>query len=271
MSGIPMETVEDSLQAWVATGTGVDPTKVIWLRQNGSRPVTAFATLCITAIRRVGQDWVVYRDNPLVLAPITVTGATGDTFVAPAHGLALGDGPITVDTAAYGLALGTNYWAIPVDANHLQVASTFLNARASTPVTLSAGAATVHFNSTGDTRRAGAELKALAQGARKLTVTVQVFGGGAEGSGSPEALLDTVVAILPIQASSLRAAGVGILDIGPIRSTSGVIDAAILEPRAIMDVTVSLASEVQLTDTYIERVLVTPTIDGVDKPVITLT
>jgi hypothetical protein len=273
--GIAWTTIEDAIQAWVVISTGLAGDHCIWSRQNRGRPSGPFALLSVGPVLRQGQDWVDYAANPLSFFPITVSSVVGSTLTtATPHGLAQGDGAIQVDASKYGLATGTDYWAYPTGASSLQLASSFQNAWVPTLLTLSADSGTFHLISTPNTFKAGSELLAKSRGMRKTTITVQIFGGGGEGSTSPEAMLDAVVARLPRQASTLRAAGVGVMNVGAVRAIGGggggVVDSAVFEPRAILDVTLSLKSEVQDPETFIEQVQVTPTVDGVDQPEYTI-
>jgi len=92
-------------------------------------------------LRRKGED-----SGPLVggvagvtFTPTQYTAANGaDTFTIAAHGLATGDGPFHLVEGSgvlpTGLAENTEYWVIVVDANTIQLATTYANATASTPV-----------------------------------------------------------------------------------------------------------------------------------------
>ena len=66
---------------------------------------------------------------------------TTNRLTATAHDMITGDGPFQLTNSGgalpTGLATGTDYWAILVDANTIQVASTFANAIAGTAVTFS--------------------------------------------------------------------------------------------------------------------------------------
>ncbi len=69
----------------------------------------------------------------------TATHGT-ETFTAASHGLFTGDGPFNVSsdtTLPSGLSTGTNYWIVKVDANDFKLATSFANAMAQTPTTLS--------------------------------------------------------------------------------------------------------------------------------------
>lgn len=74
------------------------------------------------------------------LETIVPTNAT-DLFTYAAHGMATGDGPYRLATSAAGLpnglAVDTNYWVIKLSADTFQLASSYANAIALTPVTFS--------------------------------------------------------------------------------------------------------------------------------------
>jgi len=273
--GIPWSTVEDAIHDCISDATGIVGSSVIWNLQGDQRPPTPFVGMRVMTILRQGIDWTDYTDAPLTFAAKTVTAVdtTADTLTCVGHGLAQGDGPIQVTSSGAvpaGLAALTNYWIVPVDADHFKLASTFQNAWV--PITVditSAGSGTIQVVAVVATRKAGAELSALSRGMRRVTVSVQCYGGNAEGSASPTALLDAVVSALPRRAALLRAAGVGVMQTSGVSSTDGTINATVLEPRATLTLTLSLKSEVQDPDTYIERVVATPTVDGVVETPVT--
>ena len=271
--GIPWTTVEKALHAWVIAGTGLAGTAIIWGAQGRERPTVTpapYITMRLGPILRRGLDWIRYTPAPLTLTPIAITGEAGGILAAPSHGLRQGDGPVqvmTTGTVPTGLALLTNYWAIPIDFGHLQLASTFQNAWVPTPVVVTdAGTGTVTLVSTSDTRRAGAELNANSEGMRKVTLSLQAFGGTATGGTSPTALLDAVVSRLPQQIKIMRPVGIGVTRCGPVRVLDGVVYGTVMEPRAAVDFDLSLLSTVQDPETIIERAKVDPTVDGVDEP-----
>lgn len=273
--GIAWQTVENGVQSWASFGSGLPGTSCIWYGQNQGRPGTPFIELKWGAVRRVGQDGIKYDDAPLVLVPIAVTGVIGSILTAPAHGLQPGDGPVQLADVAgilpAPLALLTNYWVVPVDANHLQIASSFQNVWIPTTIPLTtSGSGTITIVSTALTRRAGAELNRRAQGIRKVTLTLQCFGTSGIGGQGADQLLDAVVSAYPLRQPQLVAAGVGVLQLGQVKATDGVISTVVFEPRAMLDITLCLASEVVVPDTYIERVRITPTVDDVQGPVFTV-
>lgn len=273
--GIPWTTVENALQLAVRTGTGLanqtdNSPSVIWAMQSRSRPTPPFADLRIGVIKRTGIDWIDYADAPLVLTPIVVTGQSGNSLTAPSHGLSTGDGPVQFTTTVAlpaGLFSATNYWVIAVDANTIQLATTFQNAWVPTPVAVtSAGTGVVQVVSVAATRRGASPLLALSRGMRRVTLTIQAFASAATGATGAAQLLDQFVSSLPRQRAALVAAGVGVLSCGPVRSTEGVVSSTILEPRAILDVVLSLASEVQDPEQSIEHVGINGTADATPVP-----
>ena len=103
---------------------------------------------------------------------------------------------------------------------------------------------------------AGSEITYRAQGWRLLTLSVQIFGAAAQGSASPEALLDNLQtgARMPLRAAALLAAGVGVLSFDPVVQLDGAIDEATVDPRAAMTIRLCVASDVTEVGTYIEIV-----------------
>lgn len=271
--GIAWTTVEDALHDWITTATGLANDHVIWSAQGGDRPTTPFVEMTLGVVQRVGLDGVQFVNAPLVLAPLVATPTVAtSTFTSVAHGRKTGDGPVRPTADGYGLLAANNYWFVVVDADHFQLATTFQNAMATVPVivVLSAGSGNVTFASTVDTVAAGAEMTAKSFGMRRVRVTFQAFATDAFGNNAAGPLLDSVVTALPRRASTLRAAGVCVLDCGSVTTSGGVIDSSVFEPRAVLEIVLSLASEVDEPTTRIERVLVTPTIDGVVKPTTTV-
>lgn len=111
----------------------------------------------------------------------------------------------------------------------------------------------------------GAELRARARGHRTARLQLQCF--AVEGSEhAAVALLDRALTGLSLYATALDAAGVGLGDVSPIQLVEGR-RGSLLEPRAITDVGLHLASELEGRETYIERVQITldvPTVGEVE-------
>lgn len=265
--GIDWEDGENAIHDWITGATGLANDHVIWYGQNNARPTTPFIEMKWGVVRKVGIDGLKYDDRVFTFSPVAITGASGNVLAAPAHGLSLGDGPFNLTGVSLPppLAQSTPYWAIPVDADHLSVASTFLLSRRNTSIVLTGGG-TGTIVSISTTRKAGAELNRRAQGMRKVTLTLQCFGTSGIGGQGADQLLATVIDAHPLFVSSLVAVGVGVLQTGQVQAQDGVVNKAVFEPRAVVQITCAIPSEVVVSDTYIERASIQTEVDGVDGP-----
>jgi hypothetical protein len=99
-----------------------------------------------------------------------------------------------------------------------------------------------------------ADLVTYARGMRELRLTLQAFSGPSTGGGL--ALLHGVIAALrlPTVREALAAAGVGVGSIGEIVNVGGAINWTHFEPRAVLEVTLHVSSEVADLGTWIESV-----------------
>jgi hypothetical protein len=81
------------------------------------------------------------------------------------------------------------------------------------------------------------EITQIVGGQRVGTLRVQLYAGAPTGASSPRALLMQALTALrlPSRYAALTAAGVGIIEAGPVRDISGVLTLQI-EPRAQLDV-----------------------------------
>lgn len=261
---IAWTTVEDAIETWVRSGSGLSSGKVIWAQQGGPRPTGAWISLLIASVRSVGRDWVNVIDNPLTVSDtVESVDTTANTLTLTAHGLLTGDGPIRYNsTGTYpgGLAVDTDYWIIKVDANTVKLAASFPNAMNNSPIDItSTGSGTHTIASTTDTVRAAQEIINRVRGQREVTLSIQAFAGvdgAATGSSSPRALLDLVVAgaRLPTAESALYTAGVGVAGLGPVQAIDGVLGSAVFEPRATLEARLLLASEVEELGTIIDYI-----------------
>jgi Protein of unknown function (DUF3383) len=77
------------------------------------------------------------------LTDLVFGAVSSDEVTFTAHGMTNGDGPYRVSNSGgalpTGLSANTNYWMIVVDANTIEFATSYANAIADTPVTLSSG------------------------------------------------------------------------------------------------------------------------------------
>lgn len=258
--------VENGIHAWFVIGSGLAPTSIIWYGQGGPRPADPFIQLKWGGIERVGIDGVSAGPNPLVLTPIAFTATASNPISAPAHGLALGDGPIQLSgTAPAPLVASTNYYAVPTDANHLNLATSFINARNNVFVTLTGSGSGTIF-STASTVRAGQEILRTAGGPRRAILDITCFGTSGIGTNGADQILEGCICGQPLVASLLNAAGLAVLKFGRVQSTDGIIDTTVFEPRAILDVTLMLSSQVQAPDTIIAEVAGTGSSGGAPIP-----
>lgn len=125
---------------------GTDYSAYIYITRDGTSAVLATGTL--TNHRRA-----------LVIADDTVESVdlTDNELDLTAHGLETGDGPIrftTSGTLPTGLATGTDYYVIAVNANSISLATSAANAYAGTEIDLTgAGSGTHTLVDTADTQR----------------------------------------------------------------------------------------------------------------------
>lgn len=285
MSGLAMTTIEDAIQSWIVTGSGLASDHVIWAAQGAPRPVGEFIDMRLFVAMR-GRDWLDRIDNIFTIATqaITAVSAGADTLTIPNHGIpSSGTGPITLTTtgtlptANPPLALLTNYWPVVVDGNTIKLATTFQNAVAAVPVVIDltgAGTGTTSINGTPTTTRAGQEVSQRARGPRPGQLQLQCFGGAPTGAGptgasSPLSILHDAISAYALEsvAFGLNAAKIGIGRIEPIRVFDGVVQSVRLEPRAMATVHLHLASELVETSTYIQIVNAT---DNIPTPAVAL-
>lgn len=257
--------LENGIATWIRVGSGLAVGKVIWSDQQGPRPQAPYVSMLIRNDDGRGMDWLDTEDNPLVFSPLTVTSVdpTTDQLAITAHGLLVGDGPVQVTTTGAlpaGLALVTDYWAVPVDAGHLRLATSLTNANAGVYVDLTtAGTGVLTLSATAKTLRAGAEVRNVSRGARTLTLDLQCFAvpsTDATGVTAARAILGRILAStgLPKVYEALVAAGLGVADWGKIQSTGGVLNTTVFEPRAMVSVTIHVAAEISETGGFVETV-----------------
>lgn len=93
------------------------------------------------------------------------------------------------------------------------------------------------------------------RGNRRVTISIQCFGGQPTGQLSPRSILNTVVSKhrLP-SAAALADMGIGIASFTAVKPISGVINSSIFEPRAVCEATFFLSEEVAEFGTYIDTV-----------------
>lgn len=261
MAAIPWTTVEDALATWIISASELTDQDVIWADQAGGRPPSTYVTMSLLDEGGVGTDWLDRERSPLVLADDDVESISGDTLTLTAHLYLTGDGPFqltTTGTLPLGLSLLTDYWIIKrPGANEIRLATSLANANAGTQVTLSsAGTGTITISDTADTLRVGQEAIVRARGARTALFSIQVLAADATDLRRSLAILSDIRASMLLHVADLHAAGIGVLSMSRARAI-GTTDSGAFEPRGVMDVTLSLRSEVQAFRGTIERVEVT--------------
>ena len=133
------------------------PDRIAILR--GALPPTMLYTGSVYALT-AGETYVVKVrgqgvtttdiEIPLSLTDITVSAVANasETFTSVAHGMVTGDGPYRLTNSGGGLPAGTavdtNYWIIKLTADTFQLASSYANAIALTPVAITTDGTGTH-------------------------------------------------------------------------------------------------------------------------------
>lgn len=109
------------------------------------------------------------------------------------------------------------------------------------------------------TPSAGAEILQVARQPVVIRVRLQCFATDPiedDATSAACAILSTLArkSKLPTMQDALRAANLGIMRIGGVQSTGGVVNSANFEPRAVLEVAFHGAAEVSETGTYVETV-----------------
>lgn len=124
-----------------ARGQGVTDTTVDVLSDSTATAAEIHNGLLVALNAVVGANYTA-TFAPLTFTPKTFTVADQPTgkLTVTGHGLNTGDGPFQLTTTGglpTGLSTLTNYWAIAVDANTIQLATSLANALAGTAIVLS--------------------------------------------------------------------------------------------------------------------------------------
>jgi hypothetical protein len=246
-------TWQAAVRAWVVAGSGLDIARVLWADQGGPRPSSVDGPWI--EIRELvetggGGDWLVTAANPLTVAlTISAIDQAANSLTVGTHGRATGDGPVqlaTTDTAPTGLATATDYWLIVVDATHVKLAASFLEAvETPTPIDITgAGVGTHSLASTAATRRAGAEITRTVAGTRTANLSIQCYGGASvDANGAQQRLKRTIAALsLPSVQTALHAANVGVaaVMVGGPQNVGAAYQIAGFEPRAVLNARVNV-------------------------------
>lgn len=266
-------TVSGAIYQWVLVESGLASDHVFWAYEGKQRPTAPYIEMSVQSIRPIGHDWSTSEGYPLVLPAQTITAVDifGDTLTIPNHPYLNGDGPVQISsdgTLPAPLVAGTNYWVIVVDPSTIRLAATYVATGGAqpagagnpkTPIDLTTtGSGNISLAVTADTVRAGQEILRRAQGFREVTIHLECF--AKEGAGyDAMRILSNVMSGLQLHLYDLDQAGVGVSDMGQGFSQGGVQHVeghrgGILEPRAMVDLTVYLASNLTGFETIIESI-----------------
>ena len=266
--GVDWVSVQLALQRWVVGGTGLPSASVYWGQQDAPRVAEPAVEMRIYSQTGVGQAWLDRESKLLVVPTLTISAVSAslNTLTCAAHGLVTGDGPIrlaTTGTMPGGLAVLTDYWVIVVDANTIKLAATYFATGGNfvgntiTPIDITtAGTGVLTLFGNVRTRRAGQEINYIARSSERCTLSLECHTSSGVGMGMALSILHGVPGRrpLPSQQAILIAANIGIQDIDRVRAIHGVRNAVMFEPRAIVQVHLSIPSEAIETGTIIQRV-----------------
>ncbi len=236
VSAIAWASIQTAIQAWVVAITGLADTNVYWEGQGQNRVAGPFIELSIPSIYQPAHDWKRKARNPLLgqgpeaTTDITSVNVGASSFAATAHRFVNGDGPVGIESSGSvpdPLVDTDDYWVIVLDANTLQLASTFINSGCNyvgkpiTPIVLSdAGSGSMEIVLRDNAVRAGKEVNRTSEGIREVTVQIECFGARDNANNAngipptPRQLVSDVLASAPLYADTLDIAGAGISTIG---------------------------------------------------------
>lgn len=277
------DAIEAAIHEWVVNGSELPDEKVVWTQQpDAPRPAEPAIMMKFYVVDEQGQATLDVEDNPLTFADKAVTAVDGDDLVITAHGLENGDGPVRIEstgTLPSPLAEDTDYWVIVIDEDRIQLAENFVytggnySGNPKTPITLlSSGSGTITISDTESTLRAGEEIKHVARGVTRLGLSLYCHTSTGVSMNSAMAILRRVAekARLPSQKAILKGANIGLVSIERTRPLYGTRDALLFEPRAWVDIHMTIPYEVYETGTIIGRVditnLTTGRTDRVENP-----
>jgi hypothetical protein len=263
--------VQKAMRAWVVAGSGLPLDSVYWGQQDSKRVAEPAIEMRLLATHPLGLHWLDTETAFVTLAPIAVTSTDPslNTFTAVAHGLQTGDGPLLVVGSA-AIPADIEYWAIRNDANTFRLAAMYTatggldvsgapSGNPITPLDLTLTEA-LTIEGTDHTLRAGEELRMVARGIERVSLTLECHTSAAVGMGAALAILSRIKArqTLPSQQAILHQAHIGLTDVERARAIHGVRNAVMFEPRAIMEIYFSMPTEESEFLQIIERFEVSP-------------
>ncbi len=260
--GLNWVVIQKAIYDWVLACTGLAASHVIWGNQQAPRPTQPAIIMHLQFQNDGGLPWVDNEVNYLTFDDFTISSvdATANTLTKVAHGLLTGDGPVNLEGADLPLNLtaDTSYWVIKIDDDTFKLANSFINAMAVVPTTIDlgdTGSGTIMLVDTATTLRAGEEIDYKARSVLRAILTLESYTSVGVGLDMATSILWRIQSkrLLPSKVEILREANIGVSEFGRIKSYSGSQDLVLFEPRAMVDIVLSLASEDSETGTIIER------------------
>lgn len=261
-------TIRKALFDWVVSCTGMSDQKVTWARQkNTPRPSQDGISMKLYVVDDTGNSWVDTENKPLTFANKTITAVSGNNLTIPAHDLVTGDGPVELIGADLPQPIleDTNYWIIRVDANTIRLAAQFEDTGGGdatgnpiTPITLTdTGSGSMILAALDTTFRSGEEIEYVQRGMVRATLQLFSYVDDDTGMDGAIATLRRVASRyrLPSNIAILDAANIGVTGMERTRSMLGTRDATLFEPRAWLDIGLSLVFEERESGGIIGRVI----------------
>lgn len=263
-------TLKAALHQWVVACTQLSAQKVVWGRQKETpRPEHDGIIMKLYVVDDDGGSWVDTVDNPLVFADLVVTSVSGNNLTIANHNLVTGDGPVNLIGAALPspILANTNYWVIRVNANTIQLAVQFEDTGGGdatgnpiTPITLStSGTPPITLVCTSKSLRSGQEILHVQQGLVRMTLQLYSYVADDTGANGAIAILRRVGNRhkLPTNKQILKDVGLNVTSFDRARAMLGTQDAILFEPRAWVDISLSLGYAESEFGTIIGRTEIT--------------
>jgi hypothetical protein len=250
-------TIQNAIHDWFETATGIT---AIWADQNAPEPGYPYATLnIISGPIKVGMDELVQSEDLTRAGNVKVTPVAHDatTYTDTINGTAysyLSGAGATVAEICAGLVAAITAGSQPVTATDHGTYYTVETNEAGEIFTL-----VVDANQTWVNVDLGHEIEFKAAGPRTMTVSCQVMGEGALGY----ITLAQQALSLPSVLAALLAAGLGVIEAGPITNITAIANARRLS-RHSMDVRFALGSEIAEQTGYIQTTEVTSDFGTID-------
>jgi hypothetical protein len=262
-AGADWDAIENALHTCVVAASKLPQDHVYWgLQTNSPRVGEPAIELKFSLSDDDGTPEVDTCVNYLSLPSSAVTGfdLSTSTLVVPGHSCLTGDGPVRLTSDAglpAPLVQGQEVWVIAPDVTHVRLARTFQNALDGIAITLATeGSGNRVLTGTDHTLRAGEEMIYTSRSCVSVTLLMVCWAVNGVGLNSAFATLRRVASrlVLPSVAGILAAANIGVLDVDKVKTIKGIRNAVQFEPRAVLDVILSIPVEEGEFGGIIERI-----------------